>query len=596
MSGQHQGTGPAGPEIPNLDGILAPSNLRALGVDDVRFDLSDLYQGPDDPQIKADLLAMEAAYRAFDDEFRGNLATRLGDALEKLAEVKSLKEKLEIFLRLNRSCDQVDQNRKRALTEFEERKASSAGKHLSFFKIELSHLKESVIDTLAATDHRVAFHRPWIEQLRKEARHLFSDEIERALIMRAPFGASRWGDFVKERLAALVITVPADHNWGAEAPSKTLSLGQARRLLSESPNMEVRAAVLKRINAALKMESPLAVQALNVTIGEKIVEERERSYRHSMSRRNLTNMASDEAVNALHESVRSKSVGLVYTCYRLMAKELGIPILAWSDRLAPLARTTSVVPWDEAVQIVSAAFGSFSPTLKGHFDRMVREKRIDAAHYPNKDPGAFNLSAVLPNPIGARSYVLLNYMGTLGDVSTLAHEAGHAVHGELAGETQGSLLQDAPFACAEIASIFSQMVVSQYLLERVSSPEEKFTFLMEQVRGFMQSVVRQISFSAFEQKIHEARKSGELTTDEFIKHWRDATREFYGSSGKVLTYENTDYLWVEVPHFYRPFSVYGYAFAYGAAQSLHAAKETLGDKFEPLYLDLLRAGRSKDAV
>jgi oligoendopeptidase F len=42
--------------------------------------------------------------------------------------------------------------------------------------------------------------------------------------------------------------------------------------------------------------------------------------------------------------------------------------------------------------------------------------------------------------------------------------------------------------------------------------------------------------------------------------------------------------------------VYGYAFGELLTQSLFAQKEKLGAKFEPLYLDLLRSGSTKDVV
>jgi oligoendopeptidase F len=76
----------------------------------------------------------------------------------------------------------------------------------------------------------------------------------------------------------------------------------------------------------------------------------------------------------------------------------------------------------------------------------------------------------------------------------------------------------------------------------------------------------------------------------------ETTEEMYGRNGEVFEYKNMENLWSYVSHFLRPFYVYGYAFGELLTQSLYAVKDSYGDKFEPLYLDLLRAGGTKDAV
>ena len=78
--------------------------------------------------------------------------------------------------------------------------------------------------------------------------------------------------------------------------------------------------------------------------------------------------------------------------------------------------------------------------------------------------------------------------------------------------------------------------------------------------------------------------------------WLETLKELYGEDGDVFTYENTDLLWSYISHFHRPFYVYGYAFGQLLTQSLYAQQARLGDRFEPLYLDLLRSGATKNAI
>jgi oligoendopeptidase F len=120
--------------------------------------------------------------------------------------------------------------------------------------------------------------------------------------------------------------------------------------------------------------------------------------------------------------------------------------------------------------------------------------------------------------------------------------------------------------------------------------------LMGKLDDFMNTVVRQINFSVFEQTIHDMRKGGKLSVEDFSKVWMDSTIEFYGKDGDVFKYEDMDRMWSYVGHFMRPFYVYAYAFGELFTQSLFAVKDNFGDKFEPMYLDLLRKGGTEGAV
>jgi len=110
------------------------------------------------------------------------------------------------------------------------------------------------------------------------------------------------------------------------------------------------------------------------------------------------------------------------------------------------------------------------------------------------------------------------------------------------------------------------------------------------------TVVRQISFSNFERRIHEQRKRGKLMMADYNAAWMDVTKAFYGEEGDLFTYQNVDNLWSYVTHFLRPFYVYAYAFGELFTQSLYACKDDFGEEFEGMYLDLLRAGGSRNAV
>jgi oligoendopeptidase F len=270
----------------------------------------------------------------------------------------------------------------------------------------------------------------------------------------------------------------------------------------------------------------------------------------------------------------------------------------------PFADTT-VVPFDKAIETVLAAYGSFSPTLAGLVKDFAATHRIDAPITKGRRSGAYNYSIVLPGN-HPTSFVFLNYLGSNNDVMTLAHELGHGVHGMLAGAAQGPLMAQAPIAFAETASVFGEMTTFNFLkkqLQEKNDTKALLALITGKIDANLNTVVRQIGFSNFERRLHgmdvnykawaEPKK---LSAEELDAIWLETAKELYGADGEVFTYENTEHLWTYVSHFHRPFYVYGYAFGELLTQSLYAQQSRFGARFEPLYLDLLRSGSTKDVV
>jgi oligoendopeptidase F len=180
------------------------------------------------------------------------------------------------------------------------------------------------------------------------------------------------------------------------------------------------------------------------------------------------------------------------------------------------------------------------------------------------------------------------------------------VHGMLAGAAQGTLMAQAPIAFAETASVFGEMTTFNFLkkqLQEKNDTKALLALITGKIEGNLNTVVRQIGFSNFERRLHgmdaqyktwtEPKK---FSAEELNAIWLATAKELYGTDGEIFTYENTEHLWTYVSHFHRPFYVYGYAFGELLTQSLYAQQPRFGDRFEPLYLDLLRSGSTKDVV
>ncbi len=556
-----------------------------------RFRLQELYKTLEDPSILRDVEAAISLASSFQSSFQGKLNQKLGAALTALAEIHTQISRPMLYLHLSLSCDSANEKARQVASIVRERWAVANANHLTFFEQEVGHdMSEERYQALLQSDDIVLHHRGYVDHVRKLAAHRLGSDVERALTLRSPFGPEEWRDYFDETEVSLRFRVQHP-----DAPRTQLALSETLNLCYHHQNGDLRFAALKSLNRGLKKSlASISTRTLNAVLGSHGLETKERDFPHSMASRNLENMISDSVVDALHHAVRSEGANQAKRYYRLLAKQLKQKTLRWSDRTAKCDSSTTKIAWEDGIEIVRAAWSKFSPTLASFATKFVDEGWVDAPPYRGKQSGAFNYSVILPAPHGIRSYTFMNYHGTERDVMTLAHEFGHGVHGMLAAQAQGPLLHQAPLAYAETASIFGEMLVFEHL--RAQEPAREFSLLMDKCSDVINTVVRQISFSFFEQRAHALRNQSKLTAADFTKLWHDVTVELYGPEGELFTYAETDYLWTYVSHFMSPFYVYAYAFGELLTQSLFALRTELGDRFEPLYLDLLRAGGSKDAV
>lgn len=558
------------------------------GAEAIRWDLTDLYASIEDPAIDADLAAVLDLARAFDEAHRGKLATTLGAALDAQARMTERVDKLFVYLFLQRSTDATNARIQQRIARVQEQWSQADADHLTFFEHELAAIPDDVYAGILQRDDVARKHRPLLDHMRANARYLLDETVERALTLRSPFGPREWSDYADEWEAEL--------RFELDGEQKTVP--QLLHVINTDPDRDRRARALHSFSQGMKTQryDRFMARTLNVTMGAKAVEDRERGYATPMSARNLQNRVDDATVEALHDVVATDGAAQCRRYYRLLSAHLGVSPLRWSDRNAPLPfEDTRTVPWTECLDTVLGAYGSFSPTLAEQVRAMVDNRWIDAPPAPGKIGGAFNYSVCLPGG-EARAYNFLNYQGSTRDVMTVAHEVGHGAHGMLAGRAQGALQFRTGMTYAETASIFGEMTTFAFLLRRADTDEQKLALLMGKANDFLNSVVRQISFSNFERAIHARRRDGTLTVEELDAAWMEVTRAFYGEPGDVFTYDDAGNLWTYVTHFLRPFYVYAYAFGELFTQSLFAVRDRFGAEFEPMYLDLLRAGSTRNAV
>lgn len=310
-----------------------------------------------------------------------------------------------------------------------------------------------------------------------------------------------------------------------------------------------------------------------------------RGYASAIAVRNLRNDIPDQAVSTLLQTCRDNR-HLFQEYFRIKARICGIQKMTRYDVYAPPKINKVLYPFEQAVKLVFDAYQQFSPTLADHARRVFAERHIDAAPASGKMGGAFCYS-VLPS---LTPYVLLNYTGDARDVSTLAHELGHAVHGMMARH-HSVFTFHATLPLAETASVFGEQLLSDALLADAAGPKVKQRLLLGQLDDLYATILRQAYFVEFENRAHDLIAEG-TTIDGLAQTYLHLLREQFGRTmtiSKAFQWE-----WLTIPHIFRsPFYCYAYSFGNLLVLSLFQRYKKEGRPFIPQYIELLSHGGSK---
>ncbi len=278
--------------------------------------------------------------------------------------------------------------------------------------------------------------------------------------------------------------------------------------------------------------------------------------------------------------------------FRHKASLLGKEALPWWDLMAPVGRSERRYAFSEARDLLLQQFAAFSPRFLAMARRAFDNHWIDAEPRDGKQSGAFCMGI----PDLEESRVLCNFDGSFDQVSTLAHELGHAYHNNCyIGKTR--LQRGTPMTLAETASILSETMVTDAVLAQAPDAQERLAILETFLIGAGQVVVDIYSRFLFEREVFERRARAELSADELCELMLNAQRAAYGD-GLDTNYLHP-YMWTWKPHYYRPgLSFYNFPYTFGLlfGLGLYAIYQQRGAAFVPEYEDLLRSSGGATAA
>ena len=216
---------------------------------------------------------------------------------------------------------------------------------------------------------------------------------------------------------------------------------------------------------------------------------------------------------------------------------------------------------------------------------------VDVYPKEGKENGAYSLGIYDVHP-----YVMLNHTGSLDDVSTIAHEMGHAMHSYLSSKEQDFETPDYTIMVAEVASTVNEMLFAEYNISKEDDKKKKAKLLFDLIDRIRATLFRQTMFAEFEKYANEAIwDEKEITRDDLNAYYNKLIKKYF--KDEVVESNEIMYEWSRIPHFYRPYYVYKYAT--GISSAIYIAKHILEDgknnerEYIEKYLDMLKSGGSK---
>lgn len=283
----------------------------------------------------------------------------------------------------------------------------------------------------------------------------------------------------------------------------------------------------------------------------------------------------------------SNNLNVLYKYFDLKKEVLGLDEFHLYDQYNSLVPDCSKnYTFEEAKDLVLKALTVLGEDYVANLNKAFDERWIDVYNNKGKRTGAYSSGFYDTNP-----YVLLNFNGKFGDVSTLAHELGHSMHTYYSCHNNPYQYSSYKIFVAEVASTVNELLLKYYILNHTDDVNEKKYIINEMMNNFKSTIYRQTMFAEFERDMHALKEKGEVLTSQLLSDkYYELNKKYFGPN--VVVDDVIRYEWERIPHFYYDFYVYKYAI--GLSCACYIADGILNNKPNALenYKKFLSSGGS----
>lgn len=415
-----------------------------------------------------------------------------------------------------------------------------------------------------------------LEERRRRAKDKLSAEMETLVNDLSVDGYHAWSNLYDTVVSRLSVSITENGHEVALSPGQA-----ANKLMSQ--DREFRSHVMKRWEEAWAKEADYCALALNHLAGYRLKLYEHRGWDHVHREPLDYNRMQKATLDAMWDTIIANRPRLVKYLDR-KREILGVDKLNWHDLDASLklGEIAGKMPYADAAEFIVEQFARFNPEMAAFTKDCFEKGWIEAEDRPGKRPGAFCTTF----PDVKESRVFMTFSGTMNNVSTLAHELGHAYHQSVMNELPPFAMQYA-MNVAETASTFAEVTVADAAIANAKTPEARLSLISDKLQRAATLMLNIHARFIFETNFYEERRKGLVSKDRLCELMVAAQQEaFSGVLG-----DHHPHFWASKLHFYItgvPFYNFPYTFGFLFATGVYARALKEGPAFAHKYDNLLR--------
>lgn len=554
--------------------------LRCEIEDKYKWDLTKIYKDEKEWQkdfddVKEKILKV----LEYKDSFLSN-GKKLYEYLKYDEEVSRKLEKIYYYAHLNYDADTLDEKYK-VMTNKVSDLFTKYNELSSFVVPEILKLDEEKLNTFYKDEEKLEDYRFSIENIYRFKNHTLDEEKEKMLS-----NLSKCLSNPEETYEALTDS-DFEYDYITDEKGNKVKFNESNySLFIKSKDRSVRKKAFEMLHNKYKKYIRTITSTYKGEVENNVVLAKIRNYDSAIS----ASLYSDNVPVDIYDNlikVVNDNMNVLYDYYDLKKKILSLDRLHMYDTYVEIInKIDKKYSFDEAKEIVIDALSVLGDKYVKNLKKAFDEKWIDIYHSKGKRSGAYSSGNFDVNP-----YVLLNFEGTLNDVSTLAHELGHSMHTYLSCKNNPYQYSSYEIFVAEVASTVNELLLANYMLKNSKNKDEKLAIINHILDLYKATLYRQTMFAEFEKETHKLREKGEVLTSELLSNtYYNLVKKYFGPN--VLCDDLIRYEWARIPHFYYNFYVYKYATGISAAS--YIVDGILNNKEDALenYINFLKTGGS----
>lgn len=554
--------------------------LRCEIEDKYKWDLTKIYKDEKEWQkdfddVKEKILKV----LEYKDSFLSN-GKKLYEYLKYDEEVSRKLEKIYYYAHLNYDADTLDEKYK-VMTNKVSDLFTKYNELSSFVVPEILKLDEEKLNTFYKDEEKLEDYRFSIENIYRFKNHTLDEEKEKMLS-----NLSKCLSNPEETYEALTDS-DFEYDYITDEKGNKVKFNESNySLFIKSKDRSVRKKAFEMLHNKYKKYIRTITSTYKGEVENNVVLAKIRNYDSAIS----ASLYSDNVPVDIYDNlikVVNDNMNVLYDYYDLKKKILSLDRLHMYDTYVEIInKIDKKYSFDEAKEIVIDALSVLGDKYVKNLKKAFDEKWIDIYHSKGKRSGAYSSGNFDVNP-----YVLLNFEGTLNDVSTLAHELGHSMHTYLSCKNNPYQYSSYEIFVAEVASTVNELLLANYMLKNSKNKDEKLAIINHILDLYKATLYRQTMFAEFEKETYKLREKGEVLTSELLSNtYYNLVKKYFGPN--VLCDDLIRYEWARIPHFYYNFYVYKYATGISAAS--YIVDGILNNKEGALenYINFLKTGGS----